>query len=265
MKQKSIIAALLLLVAGMQTARGQKMTVNLTNGKTVVYRLSKVESVAFDDTPTEFTYVDLGLPSGTLWATFNIGAEEPEDYGYYFAWGETQPKDRYTLKTYRWMTEGNDSWEYINKYTIADGQTDGIWYNSGVVFVGDGKRVLETEDDAATVNWGEKWQMPSQEQAKELTQNTTVEWTTLGDVVGLKVTSNANGNSIFLPAAGYRYSTDTNSLIEAVYYWTCSNAGNGKAHEIYIRNANFNNYWSSAWNYSGNIYEGLPVRPVRKQ
>ena len=148
-------------------------------------------------------YVDLALPSGTMWATCNIGANSPEIYGDYFAWGETEPKGDYSWDTYKWMTEGQADWQYINKYTIADNQKQGCWYD-GDTFIGDGKRELDPEDDAATVNWGAEWQMPSREQCNELIyiDNTTQEWTTQDGMDGVLITSKRNGNSIFLPAVG---------------------------------------------------------------
>ena len=96
MKKSSILAALLLLVAGLQTAWGQKMIVTLNDNSQVTYSISQVKEVTFveADEPVndEHEYVDLGLPSGTLWATCNVGASKPEEYGDYFAWGETKPK-----------------------------------------------------------------------------------------------------------------------------------------------------------------------------
>jgi len=116
MKTKTILAALLLLLAGVLTTRAQKMRVNLANGETFVYRVSQVESVTFDDGTASPEYVDLGLPSGTLWATFNVGAACPEEYGDYFAWGETQPKSSYSEDSYTFsvgsvkeLPAGNDA------------------------------------------------------------------------------------------------------------------------------------------------------------
>ena len=132
-------------------------------------------------------WVDLGLPSGTLWAKTNIGATAPEDYGDYFAWGETEPKDYYAWTTYKWCNGSSSS---LTKYC-----TDSSY---GTV---DNKLELELEDDAATVNWGEKWRMPSLEQIKELKDECTSTWTTQNGVNGCLVTG-PNGNTMFLPAAG---------------------------------------------------------------
>ena len=160
-------------------------------------------------------YVDLGLPSGILWATCNVGANSPEDYGDYFAWGETEPKDYYYWDTYKWMTEGMSSWFGVNKYTFADGNTSGVWYNSNGEFIGDNKTILELSDDAAHANWGVDWRMPTKAEQDELCTECTWDWTTQNGVNGYKVTSKTNGNSIFLPAAGYRYDSD---LDDAGYY-----------------------------------------------
>lgn len=211
----------------------------------------------------ECPYVDLGLPSGTLWAICNVGSSKPEGYGRYFAWGETQPKSDYSWSTYKWMNEGQSSWSQINKYTYADGRTDACWYNSDEEFIGDGLAELLPDDDAATANWGENWQIPSYDQMKELynPNNTTTEWTTQNGINGSLIVSNSNGNTLFLPAAGY--CEDTNVL----YTGCCCN------------------YWSrspstfTSWNafcllsssdypggFGGNYrYFGRSVRPVKKQ
>ena len=136
-------------------------------------------------------YIDLGLSSGTQWATMNVGANSPEEYGDYFAWGETSPKDAYTWGTYKWC-EG--SWDTLTKYC-----TDSIY---GTV---DNKTELEPTNDAAYVKWGPWWRMPTIEQLAELMEECTWQWETVNGVNGFMLTG-PNGNSIFLPAAGYRYS-----------------------------------------------------------
>ena len=161
-----------------------------------------------DDDADEHEYVDLGLSSGTLWATCNVGASSPEEYGNYFAWGETEPKDEYSWSTYKWC-EG--SYTTMTKYCI---HTD-YGYNGFT----DGKRSLELEDDAAYVNWGPEWRMPSLEEEKELVKNCTWTWTTINDVKGYQVTG-PNGNSIFLPAAGYCHDGSLSFAGHDGYYWT---------------------------------------------
>ena len=134
-------------------------------------------------------WVDLGLPSGTLWATCNVGADSPEEYGDYFAWGETVSKDYYDWTTYKWC---NGSMEGITKYSYGD---------NGFA---DFKSELDPEDDVAYVHWGPSWRMPAKAQQDELREHCTWTWTTLNGVNGCLVTG-PNGNSIFLPAAGYRW------------------------------------------------------------
>ena len=175
-------------------------------------------------------YVDLGLPSGTLWATCNVGASKPEEYGDYFAWGETEPKREYMWWTYKWMTEGQKTEKYINKYTVEDKEHKGCWYDHGT-FIGDGKLELDQEDDAATVNWGSDWCMPTLDQIDELCNPSyvTCERTFLNNKSGFKITSKKNGNSIFLPCAGY-YSGITKmvdlpsdpSKMDSGLYWSRS-------------------------------------------
>ena len=148
-------------------------------------------------------YVDLGL--SVKWATCNVGASKPEEYGDYFAWGETQPKDYYDWSTYKWC---NGSMNTQTKYC-----TDS---NYGIV---DDKTVLEAADDAATANWGGAWRMPTGEEYYELRHNCTWELTTQNGVNGYKVTG-TNGNSIFLPAAGGRYLSDLSYAGRNGYYWS---------------------------------------------
>lgn len=152
-------------------------------------------------------YVDLGLPSGTLWATRNVGADKPEDYGDYFAWGETEPKAVYTWETYKWCNGSN---EWLTKYC-----SDSDW---GVV---DNRVEAVPDDDAAYVNWGPSWRMPTYEQLSELIEECYGEWTTLNGVNGYLFTG-PNGNTIFLPAAGYRFNNSLDDAGSVGYYWTCT-------------------------------------------
>ena len=151
-------------------------------------------------------YIDLGL--SVKWATMNVGANSPEEHGDYFAWGETQPKATYDWSTYKWC---NGSETTLTKYN-----TDSSY---GTV---DNKTQLDLSDDAARANWGGSWRMPTKAEQDELRNNCTWTWTTENGVNGYKVTSKSNGNSIFLPAAGFR---SASSLYEAGsfgYYWSSS-------------------------------------------
>lgn len=134
-------------------------------------------------------YVDLGLPSGTLWATCNIGATMPEEYGDYFAWGETETKDAYNWSSYQYCKDGDSTFtKYCcNSEYGNDGYTDTL-------------TILQDDDDPATA-WGVKWHTPSMTQWEELIQYTTNKWTIQNGVKGMLFTAN-NGKSLFLPAAG---------------------------------------------------------------
>ena len=132
-------------------------------------------------------YVDLGLPSGTLWATMNVGANRPEDYGDCFAWGETKPKQSYDWGTYKWC---NGAYDKQTKYCTRS--------DYGKV---DNKTELDLADDAAYVNWGAQWRMPSKAQQDELRAECKWQWTTRNGVNGYLVTSKRNSASVFLPAA----------------------------------------------------------------
>ncbi len=207
--------------------------------------LVKIE-VTVSNTPVA---VDLGLPSGLKWSNMNVGANSPEDYGDYFAWGEVTPQSD---NAYSW-----ESYKWCNGSTLTKYCTDSDYGNDGFT---DNKTVLDAEDDAAHANWGGDWRMPTEAECQELIDNTTSEWTTQNGVYGYRFTSTSNGNSIFLPAAGSRWNG------ELIYY-----AGS------------YGLYWSSTLNESGpnlaryldfrcggvgtaNEYRcsGQSVRPVRK-
>ena len=167
------------------------------------------ESGGDNDTPAiSDEFVDLGLPSGTLWATRNVGADKPEDCGDYFAWGETAPKELYDWKSYRY---GNciDNWFAITKYC-----TNSDWGLNGFV---DSLTVLEPVDDAATVSLGDDWRMPTKEEWEELYQNTSYTWTTLNGVDGRLLTG-PNGNTIFLSATGFRLDGELICLGLGIYW-----------------------------------------------
>lgn len=155
-------------------------------------------------------YVDLGLPSGTLWATCNVGATTPEGYDDYFAWGETQPKTNYNWSTYKYANGAGDK---LTKYCSKSEEG-----NNGFT---DKLTTLQAGDDPATANWGSGWQTPSKEQWEELKANTTREWTTRNGVAGLEFTSKKKGKTIFLPAAGYRWD-DRLYGAGFGYYWSSS-------------------------------------------
>ncbi len=155
-------------------------------------------------------WVDLGLPSGTKWATTNVGATSPEGYGNYYAWGETSTKSTYNWSTYKWCRGSSSS---MTKYCTSS--------SYGTV---DNKTTLDLSDDAAYINWGSSWRMPTKAEQDELrnTSYTTWTWTTQNGVNGYKVTSKTNGNSIFLPAAGYRLDSSLGNAGSNGNYWSSS-------------------------------------------
>ena len=158
-------------------------------------------------------WVELGLPSGTQWATCNVGANVPKEYGNYFAWGETTPKDYYYYDSYKWYTVTWSSvygWRLkVNKYNLSPSTGDIV----------DLKSELDLEDDAAYVNWGASWRMPTEAQLCELKENCIWTWTQLEGVNGYEITG-SNGYSIFLPAAGHRSLMDLNYVNSEGYYWS---------------------------------------------
>lgn len=352
MKVKSIIAALFLMVAGLQTAWAQNVMRIWHDGNYESYSISRVDSIQFDSvklvaritlTPKElkikrganakifatalpvsadnkdvtwsssdpeiamvsavdnrnanvkaidvgsclivcsatdgsgvyaecpvtvwdYEYVDLGLPSGTLWATCNVGANNPEEFGDYFAWGETQSKDDYLWDNYRYCKGSSST---LTKY---------CWKSSnGYNGFTDNKMELDPEDDAATVNRGNDWQIPSKEQMEELMYGDYVKRTyiTQNGVNGMLFTSYSNGNSIFLPAGGFRSS----------YGISNNESHNGSSDGISGNVGIWGDYWSRSINSSNDYepyyrwfdsdcefgqslyqrYYGRNVRPVRKQ
>ena len=169
-------------------------------------------------------YVDLGLPSGLKWATCNVGSSKPEEYGNYYAWGEVEPKEVYDWSTYKFMDSSVNDWNGVNKYTVADSRNeygDVVWYDNSGNFIGDNKTVLEKEDDAAFVNMGGSWRMPTKAEQDELRTECSWTWTTLNGVNGYNV-EGPNGNSIFLPAAGCRSDGDLGSAGSGGFYWSSS-------------------------------------------
>ncbi len=193
--------------------------------------------------------VDLGLPSGVKWAAFNVGASSPEGYGDYFAWGETEPKSNYSMSTYVWC---NGTGQTFTKYSIKSS-----YGHNGFT---DNKTVLDLEDDAAHVNWGGSWRMPTDAEWTELRNNCTWTWTTQNGVNGYRVTSNKTGytyKSIFLPAAGGWIDTSLYDVGTEGNYWSSSLSTDTPdcAWDIYFKYGSVDRY------YSGRSY-GFSVRPV---
>ena len=193
--------------------------------------------------------VDLGLPSGTLWATCNVGATHPEEYGDYFAWGETtpQPQKDYSWNSYKWCVAEVDK---LTKY--CNGRDFG---NDGFR---DMKTELDFEDDAAYVNWGGDWRTPSLAQIKELEKKCKWEWAVYKGVKGY-IVKGRNGNSIFLPSASWcLYSLGPREGNEGGY-WSrsiCKSNPNCAFRMVFFSGGlvEWNGYFRCS---------GLSVRPVR--
>lgn len=196
-------------------------------------------------------WVDLGLPSGLLWAKCNVGASQPEDTGYYFAWGETWPKNDYTWDTYYYCVNGNDHafTKYCHfEYVGYNGYTDTL-------------RVLEPGDDAATVNIGGGARTATYYEWKELWDNCTFEWVTQNGVNGLRCTG-PNGNSIFLPDHGH---FSGNSVGVWGFYWTANIAVDIPCPGDIITTGacSFEVGDRGLHLYRSNRFLGMSIRPVR--
>lgn len=215
----------------------------------------------------ECTAVDMGL--SVLWASYNIGAEELTGLGAYFAWGETREKEVFDWASYRWIAPATapDSasvWPSISKYQVADGHEAASWYAPDGRFVGDNRRTLEREDDAASANWHEGWRTPTIEEWNELADVKNCSWQWIENhegknVNGYLVTSRLTGASIFLPAAGSRWDRETDGVGTDGYYWAADlNTG----HVAYARNYFFF-YSDCRFSTNDNRYYGFSVRAVR--
>ena len=166
--------------------------------------------------------IDLGLPSGLKWASFNLGAKKAEESGDYFTWGETEPYysslDPLTWKPdkqygYSWLYY---KWAMGSEKTLTKYNSDAEYGYNGFT---DGKYILEPEDDAAYVNLGDKWRMPTDYEWEELTSKCSFAWTSKNGVNGCQLTG-PNGNSIFIPAAGFIYWSGLSYNGTEGYYWS---------------------------------------------
>ena len=189
---------------------------------------------------TDSRAVDLGLT--VKWASCNVGATAPEEYGGYYAWGETEEKSDYEWYTYKYC---NGILTSMTKYCTSS--------SDGTI---DNKTTLEPADDVASVKWGGKWRMPTLDEIKELKDNCTWEWTTLNGVKGYRVTG-PNGNSIFLPAAGYSSGTEEYSQGFVGGYWSSSldSSNSGRAYGLFFISGSY------VW-VNNDRYYGRTVRPV---
>ena len=203
-----------------------------------------VDSITFESTCdgvyliNGHKFIDLGLPSGLLWAETNIGAKTAADDGNYYAWGETDTKSTYSESTY-----------FDSNYTTYHGKT-----------------TLKRQHDAAYINWGSSCRMPTQNEFGELLNSDNCAWTWTSMTAsngyshnGYKVTSVKNGNSIFLPAAGWRYNENLGNLGSLGYYWTRDLDQSDSCDAYFLR------FTSSAYGGGNDYrYRGRSVRPVAK-
>lgn len=281
------------LYAALPAISAQAVSFNATDSDSKTYLCSKgnvtfTAGKYYQSTLKMHEYVLLGEGYNLKWATCNIGANNPQDYGDYFAWGATAPfyqaghsqetplygsgwlsgKTGYDWASYPFMETGFSDRKHITKYTVADNETDCIWY-SGTTFIGDNMTSFTDDayiDDAARKQWGPSWRTPTRPEFIALLETTNFTWTWTDDyngtgVKGCIVTSKVSGyvgNHIFLPAAGYRNTVYLQDPSEYGFYWSSSldSSKSNKAYSVYFNKNGF---------YSYNYYErnqGFPVRPV---
>lgn len=228
---KKLFTSILMLAITL-TVQAQTMNVHFKNGTKVEFNSVNVDYVDFTEKPSDPTltpgdYVDLGL--SVKWASCNLGASTPAGKGGYYAWGETSTKTEYSKKNYAYYKEGS-------------GYTD------------IGENIAGTQYDAATVNLGKDWRMPTQDEVKELCDKCTF---TYGKVDGVKgyYATGKNGNSIFLPCYGYKFDNLDVSEDQG-YFWTGSEKSSDYGYHLYLSEGTA--YWGS---YTLK-YEGLQIRPV---
>ena len=190
-------------------------------------------------------FIDLGLPSGTLWAEHNLGATSPEDFGLYYQWGDTSG---YSLEQ---VSNGEKVFYWYDYKYSPDGTETGINKYTGE----DGLSILETSDDAATA-YNSSYSIPTYEDLAEMVTNTTQTWETINGISGTRFTSNINGNSIFLPAGGLVYLGTVNALGTRGYYLTSSLDPDIRYSKVlYIRQ-------DGAFPYNYHRSYGLTIRPI---
>ena len=211
----------------------------------IAKKIEKLKAAAGIEDSVE--YVDLGLPSGNLWAKCNLGASAPEAYGDYYAWGEVEPKQVYTNSNHKWYKEGAPSLGFTK-------------YNNE-----DGKLSLEDEDDAVIQKLGNGWRTPTLADFRELTNQkyTTIKKTTLNGVAGYQITSKRNEKSIFIPFAGFKNDKpQTREISSSESVAVCM------TNQRRIDNQVFN-CWTFAFEqdrirrYGKRRYDGISIRPVK--
>ncbi len=245
------VSLLLFIAAGMlaMSAQQKVMRIHHADGTSETHKVADVLKITFEnegDTPDPQgpQMVDMGL--SVKWATYNVGATTPEDYGNFYAYGEIEPKEEYTLENYQW---------YYPEYNDWDCDEWEKYYKLGATFTG-------TNYDVAHVKWGGDWRVPTREEWKELIENCTWQWTGINGVTGAKAVSKINGNSIFLPAAGNMVDAEHTHDQLGCFYWT-STEYEGPDISVECRNyrANIDATWRGADGYDYPEV-GFSIRPV---
>ncbi len=249
---------------GVMTVNAQSMKVIKTDGTTYEFFVEEVKEVIFDqgvdkDKENGFEFVDLGLPSGTMWAKYNVGASAPEESGNYYSWGEVDTKAEYSALNYKYgsgqIGDAANEESFDNLVSLTKYNTDRKF---GEV---DGLVELELEDDAAHVNMGGAWRMPTAGEMEELCSYCRIQKTKINDVTGYKFIG-PNDNSIFLPCAGLRFNgivMFNDPVIKYGMYWTSS---------LVYAEPNMAHYmFTEGQNKMGNSFRfyGKPVRAVFKK
>lgn len=241
----TMIGALMMLIPNTANAQTLEVCDVNSDGKitvsdvlALVQLVLKEEEEPDEPSITIGEAVDLGLPSGVKWASCNVGATKPEEYGGYYAWGELEEKSKYDTSTYQYYQNG--------KYLII---------GTGTQYV---KSISGSQYDVARAKWGGNWRIPTREEIEELMHNCTNEWVTVNGVKGKKYTSKSNGNSIFLPATGTHIDSNPAKTGVVGNYWS-STLGTSVSSQI--PGLRFSET-SSQRIYVGYRYYGLPVRPV---
>lgn len=243
-----IISFLLMSIIGLNlNAQGVKIYKN--DGTTITVPYSELDSIVTFEAEGGGTTgggsgnesiaeaIDLGLPSGTKWASWNVGAFSPEEYGGYYAWGETEEKEDYTQSTYLYY--------------------DSIWQEYKNI----GENISGTEYDVARQKWGEDWRMPTKAEMEELKSECTWTWIQYNNsVYGYRVVG-PNGNKIFLPAAGRRIGAELSFIDLYGYYWNASLGGD--FYDNCAWHVFFEKEISGGSNGRNNRANGLSVRPVK--
>lgn len=218
--KRTIFFALFLMMLTTACAQRKQMVIYRNGHSPLRMSIETVDSITFEDAQAEeHEFADLGL--SVMWATCNIGAETPEQYGYYFAWGETSTKTSYTEENYSFCENGV--------------------YDTSM------KTISGTERDAATILWQDLWRMPTITEVEELTSLCTWTWTSQNGVNGYKVTG-PSGQSIFMPAAG-QWRDKAVNVGSTGYYWTGTLSDDYPSAAYNLNFSGYNGRWSANRTY----------------